>query len=444
MNNMTRICLALAATLIAVELPAHAQELDTQILLPDPLISTTSLTPFAYGKALLVDPWPSDPRPDYQSLFLGTLAGTGSPTIWRIDPVPNATPAFSEFTVTPLDARFRFVTKLAYSKVEKALYAAGDVEVQNTKPKSTSLAWVVRQSVYDESGVAHPWSDSDTVVLVKGADSRAQGIAVDGAGQVYVCGRANDAKGNRHFLVRRKASTGSWSTVYDKVMSSYAIPETGICYFPVSPTAPAAVLMVGNQNNQWTIVRSLTGNSGTWLPVDTAWSAANSPAGAKNIAYDPQSGKIYVVGYRGTFGPDVNGWVVRVSADGGQTWSGLLDAPCPPYSYPDAVTTDAAGNVLAIGQVAVLREGNWVPQMHLVRCTNPADVLSWQTSFTGVPLPFNETNCYDALGQAITTDASGAIFATGVMFDWVDSRTSPATKYAGNNLGLLRLTPVAP
>jgi len=67
MNNTTRLYLTLAATLIVAELPAYAQELDTQILLPDPLISTTSLTPFAYGKALLVDPWPSDPRPDYRT-----------------------------------------------------------------------------------------------------------------------------------------------------------------------------------------------------------------------------------------------------------------------------------------------------------------------------------------------------------------------------------------
>src|SRR5207247_1351732 len=215
--NTTRIYLALTATLIAVELPTHAQELDTQILLPDPLISTTSLTPFAYGKALLVDPWPSDPRPDYRSLFLGTLAGTGSPTIWRIDPDPNATPAFSEFTVTPLDERFRFVTKLAYTKVEKALYAAGDVVIQNTKPKSTSLAWLIRHSAYEQSGVANSWSDSDIVVLAKGADSRAQGIVLDDAGQVYVCGRGTDSKGYPHSLVRRKAPAGSWSTVYDKV-----------------------------------------------------------------------------------------------------------------------------------------------------------------------------------------------------------------------------------
>ena len=47
--------------------------------------------------------------------------------------------------------------------------------------------------------------DRALVVLAKGAESRAQGIAVDDAGNVYVCGRARDSKGYPHSLARRKA-----------------------------------------------------------------------------------------------------------------------------------------------------------------------------------------------------------------------------------------------
>jgi hypothetical protein len=335
------------------------------------------------------------------------------------------------------------VTDFAYNKVEQVLYAAGDVEVQNTKPKRTSLAWLVRQSAYAQSGVANAWEDSEPpFVLAKGAESRAQGIAVDPVGNVYVSGRAKDAKGYSHTIIRRKAPGGGWEKVYDKVSSGSPILQTAICHFPGSPAAPAAYLMVGNENNRWTILRSLTGNLNSWIAVDTTWSAANSPAGAKDIAYDPYSGIIYVAGFRGTFGSGANSWVVRVSEDGGLTWLSLLDAPCPSYSYPSAVTTDAAGNVTVIGQIGVLSaNGSWDPQAHLVHCTSPMDVQSWQSSFAGVPLPFDETICSSSFGQAIATDASGAIFVANSIFDWIDSSSLPATKYSGWNVGLLCLTP---
>jgi hypothetical protein len=447
MKSNIRLSLTLAAAVAAGHASVTAQELNTQILLPDPLVSTTSLSPWSYGKALLSDPLPSsDPRPGYQSLFLGTLADPAlTSTIWRIDPDPDATPAFSEFTITPLDARIRFITKLAYNEEEKVLYAAGDVVVQNTKPRSTSTAWLVRRTAYAQSGAANAWSDSEPpFVLAKGAESRAQGIAIDPAGNMYVSGRASDAKGHSHTIIRRKApgAASTWEKVYDKLNTSSGNIETKISYFPGSPTAPAAYLMVGNENRQWTILRSTTGKLGSWSAVDSSWSAANAPAGAKDIAYDPQSGRLYAVGYRGTFGAAANGWVVRASSDGGQTWTGLLDEACPSYSWADDLAIDAAGGVVVIGHIGVLNpNATWVPQMHLVRCTDPTDAMSWQTGFAGVPLPFDEANCYSSLGQAVAADASGAIFATGVLSDWADSRTSPATQYSGNHVGLLRLVP---
>jgi hypothetical protein len=452
MTITTRFCLTLAASLMAGETPGIAQDLNTQILLPDPVLTSTSFEGYAYGKALLMDPLPpSDAGPEYQSLFLGTLADpTLSPTtIYRVDPDTTVSPAFARFTVTKLDARFRFVTKLAYNQVEQRLYSSGDVSVQYTKPKRTSTAWLVRESDYAQPGAANQWRDSEPpFVLAAGAESRAQGIAMDDAGNVYVCGRARDAKGYAHFLVRRKPPglKATWSTVYNNVRSTQ-IPETAICYFPGSlpdqKPAPPAILMVGNENNKWTIVRSLTGDKDTWFPVDTVWSAANSPAGAKDITYDPATGNMYVVGYRGTFGSESNGWIVRVSADGGQTWETLLNAPCPSYSGPSAVTTDPAGNVLVIGHISVpSSDGSSNPQVQLLRCPNP--VFSSQTSFAGVPLPFGETNCDASFGNAITTDASGAVFAASAIYDWVDSGGSSATTYAGWNVGLLRLTPAAP
>jgi hypothetical protein len=52
-------------------------------------------------------------------------------------------------------------------------------------------------------------------------------------------------------------------------------------------------------------------------------------------------------------------------------------------------------------------------------------------------VPFNKDTCYDSLSSAITTDASGAIFATGMVSDWTDDTTT----YSGNNVGLLRMVP---
>ena len=106
------------------------------------------------------------------------------------------------------------------------IYVVGTMFVTLTaKPLTGYDAWVTCKS----SDGGNTWStvDSFTFAQNKGAD--ANGIGRNSAGNVVVVGRASDAQGKSHWLVRTPDSSGVWQTVDDfQLAPGYWASDSGV------------------------------------------------------------------------------------------------------------------------------------------------------------------------------------------------------------------------
>jgi hypothetical protein len=183
----------------------------------------------------------------------------------------------------------------------------------------------------------------------------------------------------------------------------------------------AGVFVVGQQfapkqaatlNNAWTVWRSQSGGQ-TWAIVDTFQLAWQEWSYATSGGTD-QAGNIYVVGL--AVGPiqglksklQFRHWVVRKSADGGNTWSTADDFVAQPYSSsvpsPQAFGSDANGNLFVAGNLSWL---SVLPTQWLVR-ESLAGSGTWQTVDT-----FQYASGQSAYPYAVIGDGSGHIFVAG-------------------------------
>lgn len=95
---------------------------------------------------------------------------------------------------------------------EMAADLAGNVYVcGQASDKSGKLFWIVRKGGWATTVVKGKpvtkwtWTTSDAFQLAAGREAMALDLTVDAAGKVFACGRAQDAGGIEHFIVRRLA-----------------------------------------------------------------------------------------------------------------------------------------------------------------------------------------------------------------------------------------------
>jgi len=170
-----------------------------------------------------------------------------------------------------------------------------------------------------------------------GCAEDATGLAVDAAGDVYVCGLANNVAGNQTWTIRKGVTGTSFSTVdalpHSYPMAIFAHPTAGL--FAVG----RKTVVINNKASGVWLVRRSTDGGVTWSDSDTFQISSGNGARASGIGTD-EDGNLYVVGYGTTTsrGNHVYHWLVRKSTDNGNSWSTADDFQQGGsyYPYPEA------------------------------------------------------------------------------------------------------------
>lgn len=246
-------------------------------------------------------------------------AGYGSDTTgvkhWIVRKLSPGSPGSSWGTVSDYilaTGKSAEATSIAFSA--GAIYVAG-----SALDSSNYTHWIVRKSTDGGS----TWSTVDNYNLVTAKISIAYGIGVVGSGSaagVYVVGAAVDSSNVNRWIVRKSTDGGAtWSTVdnYNFVSGKDSYART------IAVDSNANIYVSGyasdaSFNTKW-IVKKSTDGGATWTVVDTFSEASNLSAGAYSLMIDSND-KIYVAGYASESNYKQR-LTVRVSANGGSTWS---------------------------------------------------------------------------------------------------------------------------
>jgi hypothetical protein len=294
--------------------------------------------------------------------------------------------------------------------------SAGRIYASGLDRVSTNASvWITRGS----GNGGQTWS---TVDRLSGSFAQPQGVATDAAGNVYVAGWTNypDNGGpNATWVVRKGTIDSSGGITWGNVDAfrgpnsqgarAYAIachPTAGIFsvgwgYVSVSGKGKTKVQTVA----EWVVRRSQNGGA-TWTTVDT-FSLNSQEAIPQGVGIDLR-GNIYVVGYASN---PYRVWIVRKSADGGNTWatvdsfqpSGLSNS-----AQANGFGCDAYGNLFVAGTSADSSGHKWV-----VRESQYSSVTgtwgAWQTVDS-----YQLTSPYYAEADAVIGDSLGNIFVAGM------------------------------
>jgi hypothetical protein len=270
---------------------------------------------------------------------------------------------------------------------------------------------------------AQDWQTVDDVALAVG-DAEALGVAVDGAGRVYVVGTANG-----HGIVRYSANGGTnWVTLNDFVYPSGTNnPSNTNNLFSAITINPqgdlfvggASAAFVGGVNAGHWIVRRSRDQGVSWETVDDYYRPMISPAqpGTNAAVYSLSSdgqGRVYGAGLMLLTGPSYPRWWVRGSGIGGTNWDTKL-VVFAGYGGVSQMTW-AGGNVYVTGSVS---DGVGATGL-ILKSTNYG--ATWTTNFQAT----NEVY------YAITSDSAGNIYSAGnrwnsSSFDWLVRKAAPGS-----------------
>ena len=275
-------------------------------------------------------------------------------------------------------------------------------------PSASAVEWIVRRGTDGGSN----WTTVDDCTFVgsnNGSSFSPSGITADALGNVYVAGVVAYSNGSSCWTVRKGIGGTNWLTVDSFSPNGSGWAEAVFAH----PTA--GVFAVGRANNSfltgknnkstsivtsWTVRRSLDGGT-NWVTVD-AFLPLSGISWAYAIGADA-SGNVYVVGRADTpYGrSSYANWVVRKSADGGNTWATVDDfqlcSTCP--AHATGFVADANGNLFVAGQA-----NNSSGALTWIVRENPGGNGGWGISDN---FPTGNTPL------AITADGLGHVFVGG-------------------------------
>ncbi|HYE33434.1 MAG TPA: sialidase family protein [Methylomirabilota bacterium] len=375
------------------------------------------------NRSLIVDPLTT-------SAYLPNLIVTGK-TLDPVDSMPEKLHRLhqpmpdQEGLLEGLDVAGQTIFSLAMDR-NGALYSAGDYRLNTAQS-----AWLIRRS--GDGGST--WSTVRDFTL-GGSTAQARGLTVTEAGTIVVCGFAFDAGNYSHWIVQTSSDGGyNWNT-QDLFRSTRASSlSTGENMVWASGVAEAAgpnggLFVVGSRGNGsaglWTVLRSRDGGQ-SWQTKDSWLPSSRGSSRARKVTVDAL-GRIFVLGDAGSWDESwISPWVVRMSADGGETWKTIFG----PWHegrqpVPWDLTVDSAGNVWIAGQI--LRE--YPVSKRSTYYLSTATVVQLRETVSGA---WNYTvhavspECPDngsASAASITADAAGHVYVNGT---YRTSSTTPRT-----------------
>jgi hypothetical protein len=275
---------------------------------------------------------------------------------------------------------------------------------------------------------AQTWQTVLDYQFIVDGSSYATCIAGDALGNVFVGGLGYPATGFSSGLVLKTDTTeATWflsdnsnpSPPQGSSVSGLAFDANGNLYSAETLWNPCT--RTSCPGSSW-YVRKSSDRGVTWATVDLFQVAPGQSAGAGGVAGD-SLGNVYVSGGA----PDANGvihWLVRKSADGGQTWPSVDDLS-PGRSY-------GIGSVPGVGLFAVgslssttSSKGNKTTTTTSWVVRRSVDAGAHWITVDSVQPPLG----YTALASAVASDAMGRIYAAGRTMILVGSGRTATTAW---------------
>jgi hypothetical protein len=301
--------------------------------------------------------------------------------------------------------------------------SAGNIYAAGFDYDGSVETWFTRRST-DGGGT---WSTVDLLSLGTPV-ARPLALATDEAGNVYAAGevQTNAVLGNDLWLVRKGTSVNPWATVdlFGTPMKLVRWTPKGVFCHPT-----AGIFVVGQAAGQpitsksgttfpelWTVRRSQDGGA-SWTTVDTYYLGGSplNASWASGVGAD-SAGNLYVVGTASLPSGKAYywSWIVRMSSDGGNSWTTVDQfPPSSPSSHPSALAaafgSDPGGNLFVAGydNQGPSGFGSASSQRWIVR-EGHGGANSWQTVDT-----FQYVAGRASQPAAVVGDNSGHIYVAG-------------------------------
>jgi hypothetical protein len=278
------------------------------------------------------------------------------------------------------------------------VYSAGSLRPNCSGRSCPGSSWLVRMSY--AAGAPGSWTTLNSFQLASGQGATAYGVLEDPFGNIFVCGGANDTKGNPHGLLRKSADGGqSWVVVDDVLFSSL---------INIHLTPSSGMFTTAGASGWWQVRRG--DNAGnTWTTVDkpfqgTARSAASDSAGY--VYAVGQADKSTGTGTKNTI--LYKEWTVRKWREGYLNWTTDHTYAYPGATYKSSyawdIATDTSGKPVVVG---IATDGQGISHWIVRR---PDSSGTWQTVDD-----FQPGQSAEALG--VVVDAAGNLLVSGDVVD---------------------------
>jgi uncharacterized delta-60 repeat protein len=232
----------------------------------------------------------------------------------------------------------------------------------------------------------------------------AHAIAIDTAGNVYVTGWSNGGAtpGFDYATVKyNSAGVQQWAARYNNTTNG--TDEA----WDIATDYAGNVYVTGTSDGSGTnsAATSIKYNSaGTQQYVKRFDGAGSSLDAGYAIYVEPVSGDFYITGY--TFqstGADFDFITIKYDTGGTQQWASQYDGPAGNYDEAHAIAVDASGNVYVTGytQTAVLTNYDYATVKY-----NAAGTQQWAKTYNGTGNDVDRAN-------AIKLDAANNVYITG-------------------------------
>jgi len=234
---------------------------------------------------------------------------------------------------------------------------------------------------------------------------RLHGVALDTTGNIYVCGSEYRESQSNNIYLGKYDGDGNliWSQTYDSpghdsdVSSGVAVDGAGNVYITGSERRDD----LGQSYNIWLRKYDTEGNT---LWTQTYNSPANSRDAGLDVAVDT-TGNVYVIGMedRPDLGQWYNIWLRKYDTTGSPLWTDTYNHPFNHREEGYAVALDEVGNAYVTGYISPDNGSSY--DLWLRKYSTNGSVVWTET--------YDDGGGYGEVGYDVTVDGSGNVYVAG-------------------------------
>ena len=257
------------------------------------------------------------------------------------------------------------------------------------------------------------------------AAERANAVAVDAAGSVYAAGYVTDAGGYGDFVALKLDPNGTelWRKEINGTLNGDDAAEA------IAVDAAGSVYAVGSVYNSgsyddFAVIKFDPNGTELWRKeIDGTQSSSDL---ANDVTFDA-AGNVIAAGHIENSGTDRDFAVIKFDPNGTELWRKEIDGTSSSSDRAEAVTVDAAGNVIAAGGIT----NSGTSRDLAVIKFDPNGTELWRKEING-------TLSFSDLATDVTVDAAGNVIAVGDLINSGTSRDLAVIKFDPNGTELWR------